>query len=302
MKAIDTNQILKKLDSHSYESLVYIGYFEPKSQNELEKWVYNGHPANITPLINARVKLSEKKWVTPVQGYTGLRNIPQKSSPAPFIEYIRKLSHERPSTRGNEFRLTEDELRYIEWLIDSDFFRKTFFSKEFFETCSGIHRSRIHRDETTEKIEVRSAFEIIKYSLFAIAVQSICLFEDSFNVRGLYVKNIQDIMNRYNKGDNFLTEHFANIQKRNLKDFLLKNPRMKNVIHYFENPQDKYYLENVVFNGLFLCLPVKLALKIIAVSTPSPLLSFVISYYGTINLKFSWGTPELANIPEAGVT
>lgn len=306
MEGIEKENLLKKLDSPSHESLVYIGYFKPKSQRELDMWVYNNHPANITPLIDARVKLSENGWVSPVQGFTGLRKIPQKSSPAPFIEYLRKLSKERPSSRGDEFRLTEDELKYIEGLIDSDFFRETFFGDKFFETRCGIHRSRIYRDEKG-KMKVKSALEIIKYSLFSIAIQSICLFDDSFNVRKLYVKNIQDIINRYSKFDNFLTEHLANIQKKNLKDFLLKNPKMKDAVYCFEtSSQDKYYLENVVFNGLFLCLPVKLALKIIAVSTPRPLLSFVTVYYGTMHLKyfpgFSWGTPELAIIPEVGVT
>ena len=34
------DELLKRLDNNTYESIVYIGYFQPKSQNDLKNFVY----------------------------------------------------------------------------------------------------------------------------------------------------------------------------------------------------------------------------------------------------------------------
>lgn len=288
----EKNKMMEKLDSDTYESVVYIGYYAPKSQKQLENFLYR-KPANISPLIKARKKLSEMKWLSPLPDFTGLRNIPQKSSPAPFMEYLRRLSKERISTRGDDFRLTEDDLKYIEMLIDSDFFRNSFFSDYFFETCYGIHRSRIHRD-SKGKIEVDSAFYIMKNALNAVTIQSICLYDKNFGFRDLYIQRIQDVMSRYKKFDDFLDNHFSAIRKKKLEEIMLKNPKLKPIFSNIENdPQKSYYYENVVFNGFFLIIPIKLALKIISVISPSDLLSFVVQYY---DFGIRWHTPELSTI------
>lgn len=277
------DKMLNKLDSPSYESLVYIGYFNPKSQSELETWVYK-HPANITPLIDARKKLSENGWISPVQGFTGLNKIPQKSSPAPFIKYLENQSRNRASLKGSERLLTNKELKYIEMFIDSDFFRETFFNQWFFDNCGGFHRSIVTRDFKNERILVSSAIRYMSLMLQVVVDYSFFLQTDFYD----YFKNIDDVMDNYSNFNEFLAEHFSHIQKSGLSNYITHDQRIKSIIEEFsESEQVKYCLDKVVFSGLFLIFPPALTDKLCAVLLTSDFFSMFYHFFHTMSDKDS---------------
>lgn len=287
-------KMMERLDSDTYEALVYIGYYLPKSQRELEKMIFSPKKkVNITPLIRARKKLSELGWLSEVTSHE-LRGRHHKSLPEPFIAYLKKISDERESTKGDEFRLTSVDMKYIEMLMSSEYIRQNFFSEQFFEMCYAVHRSRIKRN-LEGKLVVESAFYIIEKILLIIAFHAIQLQDEDYKIRDLYISKISNVIDNYKNFDDFLKKHFEKFEKLNLKEHLLKNPKMDKLRTKLEtNEESKYLYNHIVFNGLFLLLPLKLALKIIAIVIPSPVLSSLDDYKSDVPVL--WFTPELSNI------
>lgn len=273
---------LEDLNRDSYESLVYIGYFMPKSQKELEHLIYS-NPANITPLINARNKLVNLKWLSPIKDYAGLKNIPLKSSPKMFIEYLTACSMERVSLIGKERQFTEDELEYVKMFLDSDFFRETFFSEYFFKNCTGMHRNCVFFGD---RMHVESAIRYMRLMLQAVVIQSFFLYQDFGES---YIKDVETITRDYSTFDGFLRKFFSNIQDGDLSIRIAQNQKINGTLKSLgRDEQVVYYFEKIVLNGLFLVFPFDLTQKLLSILLSGDLFSLFSIYF--YDMKHEMGT------------
>lgn len=282
-------QPLEKLESDSTDSLAYIGYYLPKTQSELGKLVMqradstkSSAKMNINTLMEVRIRLLKTGYLNQMIATHRLNSILLKSSPLPFIEYLKNLSDNRTkiSMKGSKRQLTKKELKYVEMFIDSDFFRNTFFSGWFFDNCPGLHRGVVQRNEK-ERLFVTDAMRYMSLMLQSVAIQSFFLHPD---FEQNYVKNIDEIMKNYPNFDDFLNQHFTQVQQSGLEKRISENEKIKlTLIDLGSDEQVKYSFDNIVNNGLFLIFPYELTEKLCAILLSSDLLSLFVVYFNRIS-------------------
>lgn len=115
-----------RLDSPSTESLVYLACWEPRSQNEVVRWIYGPvFPTNIRPVIRARRALQELGYIEILQDSQDLRKIRLVSKPQPFVLFAENKLTTRKSLRGKQ-SLSQDERTVLLRILDSKWFRQSF--------------------------------------------------------------------------------------------------------------------------------------------------------------------------------
>lgn len=226
------------------------------SGNPADKSVMHS-TANITLLIKARKKMIEDGFIEPLKNNYSLKNVYHRSDPAPYIVFIEQKINTRYTTVPAEHRISNIELNYIEFLIDSDYFRRTFFNNRVFTEYGAFGRSMIEID--SEKSPVKSAFQYISNILGHIAIPSYYLV-DVFGKD--YVKKIdmEDILKNHASFDDFYP-YFLNKQK--IKT-IRTNEAVKDAFNYLGDvEQERYYFDNVIYKGIFFTIPFDLANKIL---------------------------------------
>lgn len=300
------NQI-NKLEYNTIESLLYVGYYKQKAQNDLIKFISNGKKINLSPYTKCRERMHKSGDLAHDPNFQSLRNIPFKTSSQAFIDYLNTKSQERETTKGDKHKLTLKDLDYVKFIVDSDYFRDTFFSEWFFKNGYGTHRHIIRKNQKG-RYEVDNAMQYMEIVLSAIILQSMHLYKD-FKV--YYVTDQDRILKNYNSFDSFLESHFEKLCDSGLHQCIKDSTKINNALKYLgvsdsdlcystndsrivkealdclgvhDNGLDKdegceeYIYKNIVFNGVFTAIPRELILKLGMLLDYGSLLTYAISY------------------------
>nr|WP_321497484.1 hypothetical protein [uncultured Methanolobus sp.] len=266
----------EKLKSNSIESLLYIATMEPKTQTEAIELIYGKKNINSNPVKKAREKLILEGAL--ILG-EGISKVPLKAQIDPFLEYLLKISQMRKTSKPNEHRLDETDIKYLKLVLDSDFFRSIFFNQYFIDNAFGVHRGAMSHENGKLSIN-GGAFGYIELALTSILFHSRILYTD-FN--DLYIKDIKEIVNNYTDSNRFVNNFLSNIDaefydemidhdiisvaiERSAIDY---NPSLYFTHKYTEDDSFQYFIDKTVFNGLYLLFPIELIKKILLLGLAS---------------------------------
>ncbi len=259
------------LTKNSMESLVYLVFFKPRMQIEGVRLIYGKPKPNIQPIIRARKYLYNAGYIEISNDPQDLRNIVLKSKPEPFINYvIDKLKKRSVSAKRKleKYYLTEDEKRILFLILDSNWFRNTFFSKSYILS----HYNREFNKDKNGKLFVTSAFVYLAYTIERICVLSY-IFKSFFKD---LVPNNDDIIS-FNSFDTFI-KYWARLKfNKKLRSFLDKIlPEAELRLGYSINPfsrklppkkirKELLYEKVLRHDNVALCFPFELSKKLMSI-------------------------------------
>lgn len=126
----------RMLDKPSLESLVFLAFYLPREkQNEAVELIYDrkARHVNLKPVIRARNRLSALGYIKVSSSQKDLRRKVIASQPEPFLQ----CAQERLRLRDERHQLSEDEVHVLRLILDSNWFRKAFFSNIDLEKTIG---------------------------------------------------------------------------------------------------------------------------------------------------------------------
>ncbi len=120
----------------------------------------------------------------------------------------------RFTTVPEEHRISDIELNYIEFLIDSIYFRRTFFNNRVFTEYDAFGRDALVIEKN--KFIAKSAFQYISNMLGSIAIPSYYLV-DVFGKYYVRKSDIENVLKTYHSFDNFYQEFINKINDLNIR-------------------------------------------------------------------------------------
>jgi hypothetical protein len=238
-------------------STLFVSFYSPKTQSEAAEWIYNKNSSlvNQKPIIRARERLDELRFLELNQSLKNLKRIELISKVDPVVEYIKQCFENRKKTSKRPwlYELKDEDMHFLRLFLNSDWFRKNCFNRKFVE--EEFHRFGIlpiNKEYPSNKITIFDGLKYIFYTFFHITTITYgvgIVLGDSFPESKDFLK--------FNKFEDFMENWSEKMDK------IISQKKMNHVIEniYPENESEQEFNKLTLTKPYpALCIPLNIAI------------------------------------------